>query len=205
MTTTPNRVLHLMLIDLKPEVDSARRERLIGGWEALSVVSGVVSLGVVPESAGGTHGLGLFALIDDITSSENFGTDSQHMTFLGEHFIPAFRGFAGADLFVGDAVTIDSASALFFLFTTPARVYDWQIRAAFDGLSQEARPVAVYAGTAINMRQRYQAGGVIFFDTAPGAEAFATSEQFGRIRAQHFDPISTDLALLWGAVRLIEM
>jgi hypothetical protein len=203
--TATNRVLHLMLIDLKPEVDAAQRQRLIEGWKSLSSVSGVTSLGAVAGSVGGTHGLGLFALLDDLASTEVFGTDAHHMRFLRNHFIPALKGFAGADLFVGGPPPAGAASALCLLFNTADSVYDWQVHAAFDGLREEAQPVAVWAGTAINTRQRYQAGGVVFFESESGADAFATREQFQRIRAQHFDPISPEIALLWGAVSLVEM
>jgi hypothetical protein len=198
MTNTV-QVLHLVLLSLKPDAGPEARARLIAGWSSLREIPGVSHLGAIPQGAGGSHTMALYALLPDLTAIERFGTDSRHMTFLRDQFIPVLQSFAGADLFAEAPPPRDAGSALCFLLRTGAGVYDWQTRDALAALLAESGAIGLSAGVAINAKQRYQAGGLLCFADAGAAAAYAESERFQRLRAQRWRDLAADVALVWGA------
>lgn len=204
MTRGPYPILHLILMKLRPEVDAAYREQIIAGWAALSEVPGVLCLGAVPEAGtGATHHLALFGVMRDVLTMEAFGTDARHMAFLQAHFIPALHSFASADLLLTSPPPPDYGSLFCFLFNTEDGVYEWQVRAAFAALFTGSGATAISAGTAVDHRQRYRAGGILFFTAPEAAANFAESAHFERTRAAHRSVIARDPAFLWGPARTL--
>lgn len=203
---TAYHVLHLVLMDLKATAGPSQREQLISGWAALAMIPGVLHLGVVPQAdTGSSYTLAFFGLFRDAPAVEAFGTDTRHMAFLQSYFLPALQGFAASDLFVPQLPPQVYESALCLLYNPNENAYEWQIRAVFDALYQDSKAVALIAGTAINAKQRYRAGGILFFATADAAGTYAHSDQLQRLRAQHRQTLPEDLTLLWGAARVLSV
>lgn len=193
-----DRVLHLVLVRAKVDVEPPQLDHLVTKWAALRPFPGVSGIGAVPVSAGGTHHLALYAFLPSLPASEEFGTDVRHMAFLRDAFIPVLEGFAGADLFVSGSPPSDFRSVLCVLMQTTDGVYDWQTKAALDALLADSGAIALCRGLAINTRQRYQAGGLLFFAEINGATTYAESERFHRLREQRWREVTIDVALVWG-------
>lgn len=167
-------VLHLLLVRLKPRARDGNGEALVSEFLRLRHAREVLRLGCVTDgNAGSTHDLALFAYLADAAALERFGTDARYMRFLQQSFLPAVGDFVTMDIAIDDGPLPEGQpSAICFCLDVAPATYDWQVRLLLERLIATPGASAASLGMALNDRQPYRAGGVVYA-SPDGLEAIA--------------------------------
>ena len=179
-----NTALHLLLVHLRPAATPGQRDALVEGLTPLRSVKGVLHIGRV-EGTGGvsTHDLGLFVYLRDAAALERFGTHPLLMEYLQQSFLPVVEDFVSMDVAVEGGPVEGYGAALCFCLDFRPDTYDWQVRSALEQLAGNTygRLLGAGVGVALNQRQPFRAGGLVFAVSAadlsdvhlppPGADA----------------------------------
>ena len=163
-------VLHLLLVHLGPSVTAGQREALVEGLTALQSVKGVLHMGRVEGREGvSTHDLALFVYLLDAAALERFGTHPLLMEYLQRSFLPVVGDFVSMDVAVDGGPVEGYGAALCFCLDFRADTYDWQVRAVLEqvaGNTDKGRILGAGVGVALNQRQPFRAGGLVFAASA---------------------------------------
>ncbi|MDI6856756.1 MAG: hypothetical protein QME71_00325 [Dehalococcoidia bacterium] len=176
-------VLHLLLVRLKARDRHENGEALVSRFLRLQHACEVLRLGcVVGSRAGSTHDLALFAYLADAAALERFGTDARYMRFLQQSFLPAVGDFVTMDIVIDDGPLPENRpSALCFCLNVAPATYDWQVRSLLERFIAAPGASAASLGMALNDRQPYRAGGVVY---APKGQIEAFAEMFRELAAE---------------------
>ena len=163
-------VLHLLLVHLGPSVSSGQREALVEGLTALRSVKGVLHMGRVEGREGvSTHDLGLFVYLQDAAALERFGTHPLLMEYLQRSFLPVVDDFVSMDVAVEGGPVEGYGAAICFCLDFRPDTYDWQVRSVLEqvaGNTDKGRLLGASVGVALNKRQPFRAGGLVFAASA---------------------------------------
>ena len=176
-------VLHLLLVRLKPRTPDGDGEALVKEFLRLHRAGDMARLGCIAAgSAGSTHDLALFAYLADAAALELFGTDAGYMRFLQQSFLPAVSAFVTMDIAIDDRPLPEGqSSAICFGLDVAPATYDWQVRSLLARLIDVPGASAASLGMALNDRQPYRAGGVVY---APQERLEAVAETFRELAAE---------------------
>jgi len=158
--------LHLLLVHLRPAVAAGQRDALVEGLTALRSVKDVLHMGRVEGAEGvSTHDLGLFVYLRDAAALERFGTHPLLMKYLQQSFLPVVEDFVSMDVAVEGGPAEQYGAALCFCLDFRPDTYDWQVRSALEqlvGNTDNGRLLGTSVGVALNQRQPFRAGGLVF-------------------------------------------
>lgn len=176
-------VLHLLLVRLRTPTLDKSGEALVREFLRLHRPADVLRLGCITASdAGSTHNLALFAHLADAAALDRFGTDAPYMRFLQQSFLPAVSAFVTMDIAVDDGPLPEGQpSAVCFCLDVAPATYDWQVRSLLERLIATPGASAATLGMALNDRQPYRTGGVVY---APQERLEALVEAFRRLAAE---------------------
>jgi len=158
--------LHLLLVHLRPAVAPGQRDALVEGLTPLRSLKGVLHIGCVEGKEGvSTHDLGLFVYLRDAAALERFGTHPLLMKYLQQFFLPVVEDFVSMDVAVEGGPAERYGAAFCFCLDFRPDTYDWQVRSALEqlaGNTDKGRLLGVSVGVALNQRQPFRAGGLVF-------------------------------------------
>ena len=158
--------LHLLLAHLRRAATPGQRDALLEGLAPLRSVKGVLHMGRVEGTEGiSTHDLGLFVYLRDAAALEQFGTHPLLMKYLQQSFLPAVEEFVSMDVAVEGGPNESYGAALCFCLDFRPDTYDWQVRSALAELAGNADKGTILGasvGVALNQRQPFRAGGLVF-------------------------------------------
>jgi len=157
--------LHLLLVHLRPAVAAGQRDALVEGLTALQSLKGVLHIGHVEGTESvSTHDLGLFVYLRDAAALEQFGTHPLLMKYLQQSFLPVVEDFVSMDVAVEGEPVERYGVALCFCLDFRPDTYDWQVRSALEQLAGNTygRLLGASVGVALNQRQPFRAGGLVF-------------------------------------------
>jgi hypothetical protein len=162
--------LHLLLAHLRRAATPGQREALLEGLAPLRSVKGVLHMGRVEGTEGvSTHDVGLFVYLRDAAALERFGTHPLLMKYLQQSFLPAVEEFVSMDVAVEGGPLEGYRAALCFCLDFRPDTYDWQVRSVLDQLAGHAGKgglLGASVGVALNQRQPFRAGGLVFAASA---------------------------------------
>jgi hypothetical protein len=158
--------LHLLLVHLRPAVAAGQRDALVEGLTPLRSLNGVVHIGCVEGKEGvSTHDLGLFVYLRDAAALERFGTHPLLMKYLQQSFLPVVEDFVSMDVAVEGGPAERYGAALCFCLDFRSDTYDWQVRSVLEQLAGDTDKgtlLGASVGVALNQRQPFRAGGLVF-------------------------------------------
>jgi len=158
--------LHLLLVHLRPAVTPGQRDALVEGLTPLRSLKGVLHIGCVEGTESvSTHDLGLFVYLRDAAALERFGTHPLLMKYLQQSFLPVVEDFVSMDVAVEGGPAERYGAAFCFCLDFRPDTYDWQVRSALAELARnenEGMTLGVSVGVALNQRQPFRAGGLVF-------------------------------------------
>lgn len=162
--------LHLLLVHLRPAVAAGKRDALVEGLTPLRSLKGVLHIGCVEGAEGvSTHDLGLFVYLRDAAALERFGTHPLLMKYLQQSFLPVVEDFVSMDVAVESGPAERYGAAFCFCLDFRPDTYDWQVRSALaevSGDTPEGGLLGAGVGVALNQRQPFRAGGLVFAASA---------------------------------------
>jgi len=181
------QVLHLDFVSLSPTTGPDDRRLLMAAAAALSVVHGVVAIGVIEGEAGSDFDLAFYFVLSEFAALEPFGTDPRYSRFLQGAVAPRLKGFAGADVRLEDDFAADGSLGAVIALIGPDETYDWEVRDALLAWAQETGAPRTVVGLAAGERQLYRGVALAFGDTlqaasAPDPERFRATKVGGRAR-----------------------
>jgi hypothetical protein len=158
--------LHLLLVHLRPAATPGQRDALVEGLTPLRSVKGVLHMGRVEGTESvSTHDLGLFVYLRDAAALERFGTHPLLMKYLQQSFLPVVEDFVSMDVAVEGGLAERYGAALCFCLDFRPDTYDWQVRSVLEqlaGNTDNGRLLGASVGVALNQRQPFRAGGLVF-------------------------------------------
>ncbi len=167
--------LHLLLVHLRPAVASAQRDALVEGLAPLRSLKGVLHIGhVAGTESVSTHDLGIFVYLRDAAALERFGTHPLLMEYLQRSFLPAVEDFVSMDVAVDSGPVERYGAALCFCLDFRPDTYDWQVRSVLEQLSgnpDKGTLLGTSVGVALNQKQPFRAGGLLFAASPAGLSA----------------------------------
>lgn len=167
--------LHLLLVHLRPAVAPGQRADLAEGLASLRPLDGVIHIGHVEGTADvSTHDLGIFVYLRDAAALERFGTHPLLMEYLQRSFLPVVEEFVSMDVAVEDGPAERYGAALCFCLDFRPDTYDWQVRSVLERLAgnpAKGTLLGASVGVALNQRQPFRAGGLVFAASPAGLSA----------------------------------
>jgi hypothetical protein len=177
------QVLHLDFIRLTPETGAEQRTALATAAAQLSVLEGVIGVGVIEADTESDFDLAFWFLLRDFAALEPFGTDTRYSAFLQRSAAPLLTAFAGADVKLEEDFEASEGPATCLALVGPEESYDFEVREALETWSEEAATAAV--GLAVGERQIYRGAAIAFGESQgelPPAETFRSTIIQGQAR-----------------------
>jgi hypothetical protein len=158
-------MLHLVAAEL---LDDAPPEAV---QQALTYARGLATAHGVRAARCGRSETQLLAAVwlDDVAALEPFAASEEHMSFVMRGLAPAIRAMWSASLATEGAPPVEQTSTdsdSLWLFAVPQfeGVFEWEVRRLLDDVA--ALPGSVWAGSTVEERERYRAGGAVLLTHA---------------------------------------
>ncbi len=170
-------LLHIVAAELR---DDAPPEAV---QQALAYARGLAAAHGVRAACCGRSETQLLAAVwlDDAAALEPFAASGEHMSFVMRGLAPAIHGMWSASVATEapppvQQTATDSESLWLFAVPQFEGVFEWEVRRLLDDVA--ALPGSVWAGTTVEERERYRAGGAVLLTHAkvrPFQEALAAA------------------------------